>query len=91
MTDTEMKPAVRLRVWHRHGPNACGGVLCITRRILFSDEPVDPNDLEFPIGPAQCTGSVLRCDACRAEIFDAAFWEDVREAEAYSAPGEDAA
>lgn len=81
----ETKPAVRLRVWHRHGPEACGGVLFIAKRRFAPLDVIAAEDLEFPSGRVPMRGDLLACDACGAALHpaDTDLLADLQDAGAY--------
>lgn len=78
---SETKPAVRLRVWHRHGPEACGGVLVICRfRYTSAGEIMRPEHFEWPSGRVMGHHARMVCDSCGKPVGGEDAYEDMRAA-----------
>lgn len=81
---SETARPVRLRVWHRHGPDACGGVAFICRHRFTSEgKIIQPEDFEWPSGRQMAAGDVMVCDSCARPVGGEDMVHDMQEAGAY--------
>lgn len=79
-----MSETVRLRVWHRHGPKACGGVAFVCRRRFTSEgRIIQPEDFAWPSGRMMHAGEVMVCDTCGEPVGGEAMLTDMQDAGAY--------